>query len=63
MTLTLPVRVGIPLQAREAVELLDIASKVPRTTHSTVAKVAMLYGLRQLTPEMVENLIGAGLAR
>ena len=65
MTLTLPVRVGIPLQAHEALELLSLARKVPMTTHSTVAKVAMLYGLQQLSadPQLVEKLIIAGLAR
>jgi hypothetical protein len=65
MTRTLPARVGIPLQAGEAGQLLDLAGKIPMTTHSTVAKVALLLGLRQLTanPEMVETLIRAGLAR
>jgi hypothetical protein len=65
MARTLPTRVGIPLQTDEANQLLDLASKIPMTTHSTIAKVAMLYGLHQLTanPELVENLIATGLAR
>jgi len=58
-----PSKVGVPLLSKEADLLLDLTRQVPMTTPTTVAKIAMMYGLQQLKPDMVEALITQGLAR
>ena len=58
-----PSQVGVPLQPDEADLLIALTSQIPMTNHSTVAKVAMMYGLQTLKPELVEKLIREGLAK
>ena len=58
-----PIRVSIPINDDEATKLIDLANQIPRTTHSTVAKACMLYGMQHLASREIEALLDDGLAR